>query len=326
MKKFTKILIIAVCLLAGVLALSACTDNGGGGGEAAKLSGKVVIRGSTSVEPLMDALIDAYTKAGGAKVADIEFDKDCQGSGAGITAAQEDTSGTVIGMSSSALKDGDLVKNGNTVLSNYFNLALDAIAVIADKNNKTADLTIPQIYDIYTTVTTFNNVLSEANAGDMYNKNILCVSREAGSGTRDAFDGLIKNAGGDSLAKLANGTVRKQEETFLSDKPEFLNSTNDVISKVSSIGNSIGYASYGSVASNATIKILKVGGVEPTETTVLNGTYKLQRPFVIFTGNVKLTAAVLDFIRYVNSTEAQAVVKTQKYVQQMTGKTAYESR
>lgn len=108
------------------------------------LSGTVVIRGSTSVDPLMDDLIGKYKEINGNKVANVEFQKDCQGSSAGISAVKGDTAGNVIGLSSSAIKDADAPS------MNYFNIALDAIAVIVNKNNELSDITISQLFDIYT--------------------------------------------------------------------------------------------------------------------------------------------------------------------------------
>ncbi len=112
------------------------------------LSGQIVIRGSTSVDPLMDKLIAKYKEIGGAKVSGVEFDKDAQGSSYGINAVRDDTKGNVIGMSSSAIKES--VKE----YVDEFDLAKDAVAVIVNKSNSLEDIKVSQLYDIYTGKTT----------------------------------------------------------------------------------------------------------------------------------------------------------------------------
>ncbi len=145
-------------------------------------------------------------------------------------------------------------------------------------------------------------------------KEILVVSRESGSGTRDAFDGMIKNSDGDSLAKKADGTV--QDTSIFVKNMNIQKGTSEVITKVSSNENAIGYISLGSV--NSTIKTIKVEGIEANSTTVLNGSYKLSRPFVIMTKKDQtLTPAAADFLKYLQSSTAQAIVTSNKYVEQL---------
>ncbi|MEG2159333.1 MAG: substrate-binding domain-containing protein, partial [Clostridia bacterium] len=142
-------------------------------------------------------------------------------------------------------------------------------------------------------------------------KDILVVSRESGSGTRDAFDGLIKNSEGDSLAKKADGTV----VDAITKTADIQNSTGNVMTKVSSAQSAIGYISLGSL--NSTVKSLTLNGVTATAENVLNNSYKLQRPFVIMTNkSVTLTSATQDFLRYLESSDAQKIVKASKYVEQ----------
>ncbi|MDD4832491.1 MAG: substrate-binding domain-containing protein [Clostridia bacterium] len=142
-------------------------------------------------------------------------------------------------------------------------------------------------------------------------KNILVISREDGSGTRDAFDGLVKSSDGATLKKDAAGNSYSESpfvETAL-----FLSKTGDVITKVSQTKTAIGYISLGSL--NDTVKALTVEGVEATAANVTNGSYKLWRPFVIVTSkSVSLTAAAADFILYLQSTQAQTIVAENKYV------------
>ncbi|MDR1906206.1 MAG: substrate-binding domain-containing protein [Clostridiales bacterium] len=152
-------------------------------------------------------------------------------------------------------------------------------------------------------------------------KEILVVSREAGSGTRDAFDGLIKNSSGDSLAKKADGTVQSTDIFVKSLNVQ--DSTSKVMTKIASSESAIGYISLGSV--NDTVKAVSVNGVVPSSETVLNGSYALKRPFVIMTNNgVSLTAATEDFMKYLESTDAQNAVAANGYVRQDgSGKNAY---
>lgn len=298
-----------------------------GGSDSRQDGGKVVIRGSTSVEPLMNKLIDEYKKSSVGKYK-IDFDIDCQGSSAGITAAKADTSaGNVIGMSSSALKSTDTPD-----LANDFNIALDAVAIIVHKNNSIDEISIQELYEIfnikYGTMRKWEDITDEVEEVEVPRSNVTgaieVVIREAGSGTRDAFDGLIKNEAGDSLAKLANGTAIT-ENIFPGATEE--NSTNNVLNAIKTNAKAIGYISLGSV--NSDVKVLKVkanasgSAIEPKESTVLDNTYKLQRPFVIFTGKATLTDGAADFMKFLKSTQAQTIVQEQKFVKQETGKVAY---
>jgi len=143
------------------------------------------------------------------------------------------------------------------------------------------------------------------------NDEILVVSRESGSGTRDAFDSLIKNEAGDSLSKKADGT----KYDAIVKTANIQNSTGNVMTKVSTVKNAIGYISLGSL--NSTVKAITVNGIAANAANVLNGTYKLQRPFVIATNkNAVLTEATADFVKYLQSSQAQAVVTSNKYVEQ----------
>jgi phosphate transport system substrate-binding protein len=110
----------------------------------AELSGTVIIRGSTSVEPLMNKLIADYLKIGGGKVSKINFDMQCQGSSYGLSAVKADTTGNVIGLSSTAVKTADESEIA------HFDVALDAIAIIVNKENSLEKISIADLYKIYT--------------------------------------------------------------------------------------------------------------------------------------------------------------------------------
>ncbi|MDR2267378.1 MAG: substrate-binding domain-containing protein [Christensenellaceae bacterium] len=151
-------------------------------------------------------------------------------------------------------------------------------------------------------------------------KTILVITREAGSGTRDAFDTLIKNENGDSLAKKADGT-NQPTDLFISNI-NILESTAQVVTKVASTKNAIGYISLGSV--DESVKAISVNGVAPSSATVLDGTYALKRPFVIVTKkDQNLTTATADFMSYLKSKDAQEIVASSYIKQDNDSKTAY---
>ena len=161
-------------------------------------------------------------------------------------------------------------------------LALDGIAIIVNPENKVSDLSIEQIAKIYTgEITNWKDV-----GGD--DAEIVLIGREAGSGTRDGFE---------SITDTKDACKYRQE----------LTSTGDVITTVAGNPNAIGYASLASVKD--TVKALSVGGVAPTEATVSDGTYAVQRPFVLVTKDgTELSAAAQKFFEYATSAAAADVI------------------
>lgn len=144
-------------------------------------------------------------------------------------------------------------------------------------------------------------------------KDIAVIARTSGSGTRDAFESIVKSEDGTALkdAGLMKGALEQDK-------------TSTVISLVSSTKTGIGYVSLGSV--DDSVKVLKVEGVEATAENVLSGDYKMQRPFVIMTSKAmgeNLTAATKDFLAFLSSTQAQDVVEEEGYVRQDEGATEY---
>lgn len=144
-------------------------------------------------------------------------------------------------------------------------------------------------------------------------KDIAVIARTSGSGTRDAFESIVKSEDGTALkdAGLMKGALEQDK-------------TSTVISLVSSTETGIGYVSLGSV--DDSVKVLKVEGVEATAENVLSGDYKMQRPFVIMTSKAmgeNLTAATRDFLAFLRSTQAQDVVEEEGYVRQEEGATEY---
>jgi len=240
----------------------------------ADLSGSISMVGSTSMEKLANALSEAFME----EYPEVTVTAEFVGSGAGIEAV---TNGTAdIGNSSRSLKDEEKAAG---VVENV--VAIDGIAVCVDPANEVADLTKEQLTNIYNgTVTNWK----EIGGAD---EPIIVIGREAGSGTRGAFEELVdlKDA-----CKYANE----------------LDSTGAVIAKVASTPGAIGYASLDAL--DDSVKALSLEGVEATAENIKAGNYFLSRPFVMATkGEIseqsKQVQAYFDFI---NSADGQNVIKS----------------
>ena len=239
---------------------------------AAELSGTVSTNGSTSMEKVIGALAEQFM----ADNSGVTVTYDPTGSGTGIEAVS--TESCDIGLSSRALKDTETGLTGTIV-------ALDGIAIIVNAENPVKDLTVEQIAAIFTgEITNW----SELGGEDL---EIACIGREAGSGTRDGFE---------SITGTADACVLSQE----------LTSTGAVIEAVKNSPNAIGYASLASAAGQDGINILTVGGVECTESTVQDGTYEIQRPFVLVTkDDVALSEAAQAFFDFATSADAADLIR-----------------
>ena len=236
-----------------------------------KLSGTVSTDGSTSMEKVIGVLKESFEQANDG----VSVTYNPTGSGSGIKAVQEGRCD--IGLSSRALKaeeaDSGLV--GTT-------LAIDGIAVIVNPVNTVEDLDVETIAKIYTGEITNWSEVGGADA------EIVLIGREAGSGTRGGFEEIT-------------GTVD------LCQYRQELTSTGDVITAVSQNPGAIGYASLASVKD--TVKALKVAGVTPSEATVKDGTYLIQRPFVLVTKkDAQLSQAAQAFFDYATSSDANEVI------------------
>ena len=237
----------------------------------AKLSGSVSTDGSTSMEKVIGALGEAFTEAN----PDVNFTYNPTGSGSGITAVSEGRCD--IGLSSRNLKDEEAAKGLKATV-----LALDGIAVIVNPENPISELSLEQIAKIYTgEITNW----SELGGNDA---EIVVIGREAGSGTRDGFE---------SITKTADACIYRQE----------LTSTGDVITTVAQNPDAIGYASLASIGD--TVKALVVEGVAPSEETVKDGSYLVQRPFVLVTREgEELSEAAQAFFDYITSADAASII------------------
>lgn len=235
-------------------------------GCAQKTSGTVTTDGSTSMEKVIGVLGEAFQNEN----KNITFTYNPTGSGSGIQAVSEGRCD--IGLSSRALKqeeiDGGLIE---TVL------AYDGIAVVVHPDNPVSDLDVDTIAKIYTGEITNWKDVGGADA------EIVLIGREAGSGTRDGFESIM-----DTKDKCAY----RQE----------LTSTGNVITAVAQNPDAIGYASLASV--DDTVKTLSVGGVAPSEETVKDGSYAVQRPFVLVTKtDAKLSDAAQKFFDFALSSD-----------------------
>ena len=251
------------------------TDSTTGTETPAALSGSVSTNGSTSMEKVIGILSEQFM----ADNSGVSVTYDPTGSGAGIEAASNGSAD--IGLSSRALKDEEIAGGltGTTV-------ALDGIAVIVNAGSKVEDLSVEQIAQIFTgEITDWSEVGGEAGT-------ISCIGREAGSGTRDGFE---------SITNTRDACKLDQE----------LTSTGGVIEAVAGNPNAIGYASLSAVEGKDTIKALTVGGVACTEETVLDGSYAIQRPFVLVTRTGEaLSPAAQAFFDFATSSAANDLIKS----------------
>ena len=239
--------------------------------EAAAEAGNVSLDGSTSMEKVIGSLGESFINSNSG----TSYTYNPTGSGSGIKAVSEGTCD--IGLSSRNLKDDEKASGLTGTV-----LALDGIAVIVNPNNPVSDLSVEQIASIYKgEITNWKDV-----GGN--DAEIVLIGREAGSGTRDGFE---------SITDTKDACKYRQE----------LTSTGDVITTVSQNPDAIGYASLASLKDN--VKALTVGGIAPTEETVKDGSYVIQRPFVLVTKDgVELSEIAKKFFDYATSSQAAEVI------------------
>lgn len=271
MKKRILTMICAVGVMA--LALTGCGKSNSGKNDSKELSGTLSLAGSTSMEKLCEAMsesfMDVYT--------DVTVTVEYTGSGAGLESL---ASGSVdIGNASRHLKDGELSAGS---VENV--VAIDGIAVITDKKNTVTDISSEDLAKIYR-----GEIRNWSELGGK-EEAIVVIGREAGSGTRDAFEELLG---------VKDACAYAQE----------LDSTGAVLAKVGSISGAIGYVSLDVVDDSVTA--VSIDGIEPTEEKILAGKYLLSRPFVMatkgdLTGQNELVKAWFD---YISSDAGKQVIK-----------------
>ena len=242
--------------------------------EETALSGSVSTDGSTSMEEVIGVLGEQFMMDNSG----VTVTYNPTGSGSGIEAVSNGSCD--IGLASRALKDEEKAGGLTETI-----VALDGIAVIVNGENSVTDLSLEQIASIYTgEVTDWSEFGSESGA-------IAVIGRESGSGTRDGFE---------SITGTEDACVLAQE----------LNSTGAVIEAVRTTPGAIGYASLSAVEGQEGITVLTVGGVAPSEETVLDGTYQIQRPFVFATRTDEaLSDAAQAFFDWATSEEANSLIE-----------------
>ena len=235
-----------------------------------KTTGAVTTDGSTSMEKVIGSLGEAFQNETG-----NSFTYNPTGSGSGIQAVQEGRCD--IGLSSRDLKEEEKASGLNGTV-----LAYDGIAIIVNPENSVENLDLETIAKIYTgEITNW----SEVGGKDA---EIVLIGREAGSGTRDGFE---------TITETEDMCQYRQE----------LTSTGDVITTVAQNPDAIGYASVASVKES--VKALSVNGVAATEETIKDGSYVVQRPFVLVTKtDAELSEAAQEFYDYITSTDAKEII------------------
>ena len=287
MKKITRRSFLTVCgAVAAAAALTACGGSASSAAAsstvaaagstasstAAALSGNVATGGSTSMKNVIAALTEGFAEV----EPGVTVSYDPTGSGAGITGATDKT--LDIGLSSRALKDDEKADVEGTTI------ALDGIAIIVNNASKVEDLTVDQLKQMFTGgITNWSEV-----GGD--DGEIVLIGREAGSGTRDGFE---------SIVDVKDSCKYAQE----------LTATGAVISAVEANPLAIGYASLSAVGD--TVAMVTVEGVECSEDTVKDGSYKIQRPFVFVTNkSVTLSEQAQAFMDFAASKDAADLIRT----------------
>ena len=241
--------------------------------ESVELNGTIKLAGSTSMEKLCEAMSESFMEKNPGVTVTVEY----TGSGAGLESL---AAGSVdIGNASRGLKDEE---KASGEVENI--VAIDGIAVITNKSCSIKDVTSKDLAKIYT-----GEITDWAELGGE-EQPIIVIGREAGSGTRDAFEELLE---------VKDVCTYAQE----------LDSTGAVLAKVGTTPGAIGYVSLDVV--DDTVSGLKIDGVEPTEEEILAGNYMLQRPFVMATkGEIsEQNELVQTWFNYINSDDGKEVIK-----------------
>lgn len=283
-----KIISIMLIMLLSLGALAACGQSGGqgeGGNGEQVIKGSVVVAGSTSVQPVSEELAMAFMDT----YPGISIEIQGGGSGQGIKSIQEKIAD--FGALSRNVKEEE-----KAAVAREDVIALDGVAVIVNPESTVEDLTIEQIKQIYTGEIKNWKEVGGADAP------IVVVSREEGSGTRGAFTEITKVLSKNEAGAEIDGTTK---DALIQ------GSTGAIMQTVASTPNTIGYVSLGSLGDR--VKAVKVEGVEPGMETVLDGSYKISRPFIYVSGGEPSEAARL-FMAFVLGSEGQAIVEESGFI------------
>lgn len=261
---------IGLLLLSILTVLTACSNNNKDTTESSGNNATVSISGSTSVGPLAEKLAAKYTEKDNTNIEINQI-----GSSAGITNAISGVS--EIGMSSRDLKEEEVASGLNEVI-----IAYDGIVVVTHPSNKVKDLTMEQVKQIFTgEITNW----SELGGDDL---EIVVVSREDGSGSRDAFQEIVEYSSGElirnSIIASGNGNIK---------------------TTVANNKHAVGFISFEYIDEN--ISTIDINGVEATAENVLQKKYNLSRPFLFVYKEGQLTEAGQQFIDFILSEEGQLI-------------------
>lgn len=274
-KRIATLFVAAAVVVGGLTACGGKTENGNteGGDSNTQLSGTITLAGSTSMEKLANALAEGYMAANQGVTVQAEFN----GSSAGV---EQMLAGTVeIGNASRNLKESEVSEGA---VENI--VAIDGIAVITDTANTVNNISTEDLVKIYT-----GEINNWSEFGGQ-NQPIVVIGREAGSGTRGAFEELLE---------IEDMCAYAQE----------LDSTGTVMANVAATPGAIGYVSLDVL--NDTVIAVSIDGVEATEENIVAGTYSLSRPFVMATkGEIsEQSELVQSFFSYIESEEGQIIIK-----------------
>ncbi len=266
-KRILGLLIVGVMML-GAFAVAGCGKEDNSNEQdtsqnSQELSGKLTIAGSTSVQPFSEVLAEEFMVTN----PKVEISVQGGGSSQGVTAAA--SGAAEIGSASRNVKDEEITENPDLVVTQ---IAIDGVAVVVHPSNPVQDITLEEIKNIY-----LGNITNWGELGGT-DAAITVVSREEGSGTRDAFVGMVMNDEEivpSAIIQNSNGAVR---------------------TAIAGDENSIGYVSLAIV--NNEIKALDVEGVAASVENIKAGTYKISRPFNYITNNAPagLAKAFIDFV------------------------------
>lgn len=245
--------------------------------DSSKDSITISISGSTSVGPLMEKIQEKYEEENGNTTLEIQQN----GSGAGI---KDVISGiSEIGMSSRELKDDEKTSVQGTIV------AYDGIALLVNPENPVKNISLEDVKKIYTgKITNWKELGGDDSA-------IVVVSREEGSGTRDAFQEIV---GYESEELIKDATIS--------------DGSGAVKTIVAGNKNAIGFASFEFI--DNTVKALEIDDVAPTAENVKAGEYKISRPYILVTKEGSLTEEGQKLIGFVLSAEGQQIVEENKLI------------
>ena len=265
-----------VALLCGTMMVSGLAVGCGSRSSSEGDTAKITISGSTSVGPTMEVLAEAYEKNN-----DVKIEVQQVGSSAGIKNTIEGTSD--LGMSSRDLKDEEVESVDET------QIAIDGIAVVTNTANKVKDLTMEQVKDIFTgKITNWKEV-----GGD--DAQIVVISREDGSGTRDGFQELVGF-----------------ESEELTKDAQICDGSGNIKSTVEGNENAISYISFGYL--DDTLNDVTIDGVEANDDNVVAVTYKISRPFLLVNKKDSLSEEAKAFVDFIMSEEGQNIVAEEGFI------------